>query len=50
LEIAPGTAARDEDTRLGESAKVELSDESSNLEDSPDGDKSRVGRSAARGE
>jgi hypothetical protein len=39
LEIAPGdAAARDENTRRGESAKVELPDESANLEHLPDGD------------
>ena len=44
MEIAPSTAARDEDTRLGESAKVELSGESSNLEHSPEGDKKQSRR------
>ena len=39
LKIALGNAAApDKNTRRGESSKVELSDESANLEHSPDGD------------
>jgi hypothetical protein len=36
LEIAPSNAVTDENARRGESSKVELPDESSNLEDSPE--------------